>query len=243
VPVIMYHSVVSKSSKCGKYAVSQKLLEQDLKYLKTKGYTTLTAHELWELLKEGGKVPHKAIILTFDDGYYNNLLNALPLLEKYDMKAVISVVGKYTEIYGESDDKNPAYAYLDYEDIDKLMESGRIEIANHSYDLHRQTPRHGTMQIKGENDEHYKKAFIEDTEKCKALIEEHCKTPMTTYTYPFGQITPASQGFLKDMGYTVIFTCYEKINTPISGESPIILGRFNRPFGISTADFMKKCKI
>ena len=86
VPIIMYHCILKDEKGRGKYTISKKLLENDLKFLKDKGYTTVFASELAKLFKNGDEIPEKCVILTFDDGYYNSLVYALPLLTKYDMK-------------------------------------------------------------------------------------------------------------------------------------------------------------
>ena len=86
-PIIMYHSVLK--SRSGDYIVHPSELENDLKYIKENGYETVVMADLINFVYEGVELPEKPIMITFDDGYYNNLGYAVPLLQKYGMKAVI----------------------------------------------------------------------------------------------------------------------------------------------------------
>lgn len=243
-PIIMYHSILRDPARSGKYIISPQTLENDMIYLKKRGYCSLTAAELAELVTKGEKLPEKPIILTFDDGYLNNLTYLLPLLERYDMKAVVSVVGSYCECFSQNKDPNPAYAYLSWEEIERLTSSGRVEIGNHSYDMHSRTDRKGIKRLRGEGEAEYYAALVCDIGRTQSLLEEYCGIVPTTFAYPFGQTEKSALPILKEMGFTVLLTCTEKINE-LNGDSSVLfdLGRFNRPSGISTEKFMRKIGI
>ena len=92
-PVLMYHGVHSDPKKSGDYVITPQALEQDLLYLQQQGCTAVTMSDILAYVQEGTPLPEKPVMLTFDDGCYNNLTYVLPLLEKYDAYAVVSVVG------------------------------------------------------------------------------------------------------------------------------------------------------
>ena len=52
------------------------------------------------------------------------------------MKAVVSIVGEYSDRYTESDEANPNYGYLRWKDINELITDGCIEFQNHTYNSH-----------------------------------------------------------------------------------------------------------
>src|SRR3712207_34524 len=78
IPIFLYHQVHPGSK------VNPELLEQHLLWLSKKGYHSMT---LSEYMEEGA--PKKTVLLTLDDGYYDNYKYVFPLLKKYKMKATI----------------------------------------------------------------------------------------------------------------------------------------------------------
>ena len=92
-PILMYHSVLKDPSKTGKYVITPESLEEDLRYLQQHGYRTVVMQDVIDFVYNGVQLPEKPVVLTFDDGFYNNLTYLLPLLIEYDMKAIVAPVG------------------------------------------------------------------------------------------------------------------------------------------------------
>lgn len=240
-PVLMYHSILRDPTRWGDFVLSPEVLEEDIKYLSDGGYTAVTVSDLIQYVYEDGDLPEKPVMITFDDGYYNNVVYALPILEKYDMKATISVVGEYTETFSKANDPNPAYAHMTWTDIQQLQENGRIEIGNHTYNMHQSKGRKGAGKLWNESDEEYAAALKEDLSKLQAALLENSGVDCKVFTYPYGNISRESIPVLKEMGFLATLVCYEKPNY-ITREPDTLFGlnRFNRPSGISTQEFMKR---
>lgn len=242
VPIIMYHSILKDPSRSNKYTVTPTVLEEDLKYIKDKGYTTVTIADLISYVYDDKPLPEKPIVLTFDDGHYNNYGYLFPLLEKYDMKAVISIVGSYTDKFTKTDEANLNYSYLRWKDIKELMDTGRIEFQNHTYNLHSNTgKRIGTKKIKGETDEHYKNVLEEDILKLQQEFKENTNYIPQCFTYPFGGISNASLDIIKELGFKASLSCEQGINKLTKNPNSLyLLKRYNRPSYISTYNFFRK---
>ncbi len=242
VPIIMYHSILKDPSRSNKYTVTPTVLEEDLKYIKDKGYTTVTITDLISYVYDNKPLPENPIVLTFDDGHYNNYGYLFPLLEKYDMKAVISIVGSYTDKFTKTDEANLNYSYLRWKDIKELMDTGRIEFQNHTYNLHSNTgKRIGTKKIKGETDEHYKNVLEEDILKLQQEFKENTNYIPQCFTYPFGGISNASLDIIKELGFKASLSCEQGINKLTKNPNSLyLLKRYNRPSYISTYNFFQK---
>lgn len=245
VPILMYHSILKDPQRSGKYVITPETLENDMIYLKQHGYETVLIKDLIAYVHQNIPLPDKPIVLTFDDGHYNNITYLLPLLEKHQMKAVISVVGSYTEQFSKSDSHNPNYSYLTWEDISQLETGGKIEIANHTYHFHEKTSRKGCNITEGEPTIEYQQILKNDLEKLQDALKEHSDIkPPVTFTYPFGYICPESQKSVEEAGFLASLSCYEKNNMISKNKGCLYaLGRYNRPEGISTQEFMKKIEL
>ncbi len=244
VPIIMYHSVCENKKVQSDYRLSPALFESDMKYLYDKGYTSIYVADLIAYVYEGYVLPQKPVIITFDDGYLNNFTEVLPILEKYDMCATVSVVGKFIERAEKENDPNPMYAYLTWDNIRALENSGRIEIGNHTNAMHEIGERRGCMKLSGESEEGYDKILSADLTLLQNALTENAGLTPIVFTYPFGYVSEESLPVIKKLGFLAALTCYERINY-ISGSKDQLyrLGRFNRSSGLSTEQFMKKAGI
>lgn len=96
VPVLMYHQVQAAPTGVSKWTkglyVTPAQLERQMAYLVEKNYKTIDANEFNNILNSGKNPSQKTIMLTFDDGNYNNYSQAFPILRKYGLKAVFYIV-------------------------------------------------------------------------------------------------------------------------------------------------------
>ena len=247
IPVIMYHSVINNSSRAGKYVITPEQMESDLIFLKENGYNTIFVQDLIDYVYSGIELPENPVVLSFDDGCYNNQAYVLPLLEKYDAKAIISIVGKYTDMYTEQKDENPNYASLSWDNVNELIESGRIEIGNHSDNMHylNNNGRKGCHKKWAESDEEYKKALRDDLGKLQSKCLSNAGITPVVFTYPFGCISPESSAVVEELGFLASLSCEEGMNyimekTP---EELYLLKRFIRTDVRSVKDIFKAQKL
>ena len=233
VPLIMYHHICADEARCGDYVVTPETLEGDLIRLRELGYTAIGADDLLRWLDGEGELPEKPVMLTFDDGHESFACYALPLLEKYGMKAVQAPVAAWADKYTEDPDDDPAYAYMSWPRIAEIAASGRVEIANHSFDMHKTEPRYGLMKKAGEDAAAYRAALNADLEKAEEKLSAACGYVPPVYAYPYGAYCPEAKRVLAERGYRIVFTCVEQVNVVKRGAAePLELGRFNRAFSL-----------
>lgn len=239
-PVLMYHSVCEKEP--SDYSVTPQQLDSDLAWLSSNDFTSVSAEQLINYSNGNGSLPERPILITFDDGFYNNLSLALPLLEKYDMRAVVSIVGRYTDDYAPADPHTDNYSYLTWADISELTASERIEIGSHTYDMHSRTNgRQGCAKLPSETDEEYISVLRNDIELLKTELKLNCGIAPVVFAYPYGALCRESLPVLRESGILMTLTCREGMNF-ITREPSCLYGifRYNRSGLLSTAEYMER---
>ena len=240
-PIVMYHLVTENSKYIGKYGITPAELEQDLQYLAQNNYTTVVMADLIEFVNNATPLPPNPIMLTFDDGNESDHRYLLPLLEKYDMKAVIAILGEVSDKYTAESEKYPAARYpnLTWPQINQLHASGRIEIQSHSYNLH--TPPIGSSNKRGECPKAYHARLLADLQKLQQACEKNINYVPNTYVYPLGAIGKNSRAVLEELGFVASISCQEGLNTLRPGDLDclFLLQRTNRPSGRSIQDILK----
>lgn len=76
-------------------AVSEEQLHAQISYLAQRGYVGLTLSES-ERLRRKGTLPHRSLVLTFDDGYASTL-RALPILDDFQFPGTVFVVTDFVD--------------------------------------------------------------------------------------------------------------------------------------------------
>ncbi len=183
VPVLMYHYVEYVADPGDTIRKSLNIVpfvfENQLKTLKEAGYTFITPSELGIVLKGKGKLPHKPIILSFDDGYQDFYDNVFPLLEKYNAKAVDYVIS------GFLDHPNFMYSW----EVTDLSKRGLVEIGAH-------TVHH--LELAGMQKA---KAEYEITES-KRQLEQLTGKPVVSFAYPSGSFDLQAEKLVEAAGYS-----------------------------------------
>ena len=92
VPILMYHEIAHPTETRSRLAVSPENFAAQLGYLRSAGFTTLTAAELSaRLATRAGPLPDRPIVLTFDDGYADFHRRAMPVLAQHGFTATLFV--------------------------------------------------------------------------------------------------------------------------------------------------------
>ena len=234
VPIIMYHLVTERDKYIGKYGISPSELKSDLKYLKENDYNTVVMQDLIDFVEKGKRLPKKPVVLTFDDSNASDYKYLFPLLKEYNMKAVISIIGKAVDQNTEEYAKYPAAKYpnLTWAQVAEMHNNGAIEVQSHGYNVHGSV---GSGKLRRESAKAYHQRLAADLQKLQDRCEEHLGYKPNTFCYPLGVISKGSRAVLEELGFKASLSCHEGINIITYEDTDCLfrLNRNNRPSGRS----------
>jgi len=240
-PIIMYHLVYDDENKINSFTVTPKMFEEDINYILQNGYTPINFDDLKRYVYSGESLPQKPIMITFDDGFYNNYQYVFPIIKEKNIKIVLSVVGSYSQKYSEIDDTNLYYSYCNWDILKTMHDSGLVEIQNHTYNLHTYDDnRKGVLKTIKETNEEYKKLIYDDFVLNHKMIEEKTGRVCEVLTFPYGLISNSSHDVVKDIGYLGSFSCVEGINNITKDPKCLYrMKRYNRKGSYTTKEFFE----
>lgn len=193
-PVVMYHRFIDNDEQKGVHGtyVHVDRLEKHFKLLKRLNFETLTFKDLADRGVMLRLQPKKRyIIITVDDGYKDNHDLLLPLLKKYNFKAVVYVVtGEHFNRWDVEDKTHPEkpVSLMSPAEIKALHDSGLVEIGGH-------TATHPRLhQLTYEQQR-------EEIETNKKDLESLLGAPLTSFAYPYGDHDASSKKLAQQLGY------------------------------------------
>lgn len=183
--ILMYHRVVEPPEGFPRptWNVPPARLEQQLAGLLRRSWQPFALRSVLDRQAEGLSLPRKAFVVTFDDGYENNLLYALPVLRKLGIPATIFLATAYldTDQPFPSDDWSAAgdpgvpaetWRPLTTEQCHELAASGLIELAAHTH-THADFRSHPAE-------------LITDLQTCCRELRDRFGIERPTFAFPYG---------------------------------------------------------
>lgn len=206
VPVLMYHAVSDDVWGIDELFVSPEDMEEQLAYLVENGYDPIWFEDLAHIDDYD-----KPVLLTFDDGYDDNYLNLFPLLQKYNVKATIFVIGNAPGVVPHK---------MNAEQIRELSDSGLVSIQSHSY-------THADMDTLNAEETEYEMA-----ESKRAIIRITGKEPYVL-CYPTGKYNDHTLEFAPNYFLFGLKMVGGQYNT---SDNPYLVSRYyvSRFYGMST---------
>lgn len=224
VTVLMYHHILSKKDKnengWGENGAVNTLesFEEQLEYIDENNFNTITCCELEEFLYHKRPLPasenNNNILITFDDGYLSNYINAYPLMKKYNMHGVIFHVTCNTpEISVEK---------MNLKGLDRISQE-QMEKMNDVFEHHLHT-NSGHDKVNNVADMIWmdKDQIIEDLKICKSILPK--SSLKDCFAYPFGMYDEETIEAIKEVGIKMAFTTKNGYTTVDS--NPYELHRF-----------------
>lgn len=193
-PVVMYHRFIDDDSQKGVHGtyLHVDMLEKHFQLIKRMGFESLTFKDIADKGFIQRLQPGKRfIMITVDDGYRDNHDLLLPLLQKYNLKAVIFVVtGEDHNRWDVEVPSNPekAVPLMNAAEIKALHDSGLVEIGGHTATHQRLSQLPADQQR-------------EQIERNKRDLEAIVGGPLLSFAYPYGEHNATSKQLAQELGY------------------------------------------
>lgn len=210
--VLMYHMISEPlSERDRRYACPPKLFEKHVRHMLKRGYCFLTLEHLCRAVTDGLSFPKNAVLLTFDDGYADNYDNALPVLERYGVGAVVFLVtgavggtNHWMKGRGFSERK-----MLSWEQVKVMSERG-IAFGSH-------TVTHPRLNEMPPAQVH------EELRRSRLHLEDRLGKPVLSLAYPYGAYDDRVKDAAAHTGYGLAFSTRSGFNR--KGADPLALRR------------------
>jgi peptidoglycan/xylan/chitin deacetylase (PgdA/CDA1 family) len=194
--VLAYHAIGDRRGDAilRRYSVPPGRFARQLDSLASAGWTFIDASMLLGALSGERRLPRRAALLTFDDGYVDFATAALPELTRRDVPAIVFVVAE--QIGGANDwDQQIGGGVAQLMDADALrrIAAKGVEIGSHGL-------RHRSMA------ELDSSSLAAEASESAAALESLGLDRPRLFAYPYGHCTPDAEAEIHQAGYRAAFT-------------------------------------
>lgn len=208
IPVLMYHSISTEPGNT--LCVPEKQFSEEMDWLKSQGYHSITVDQFYEALANGGQVPEKPVLITFDDGYKDGYTAAWPIMKQYGFVGTFFIITNAI-----------VPSRIDWDQLKDLVKNGN-SIGSHTVH-HLDMPTLKDSQQESE---------IADSKK---VLEDGLEIKINSFCYPSGKSNQTTQKLLTKCGYKVAFTTDS--GRAHLGDNPLKITRLRISGGMTLSSF------
>ncbi|MEM1142062.1 MAG: polysaccharide deacetylase family protein [Pseudomonadota bacterium] len=214
--ILMYHMIRTPidGATFNKLRVHPEQFEAQIRWLAEDGWYFATMEEIARIIGgSGDSLPDKSVVITFDDGYEDNLMNADPILERHGARATLYLVSdRFDRDWSTSKKAHHDSGELmrerklSDEQVHQMLKSGRWELGGH-------TVTHANLEAIDDE-----QRDIEIRQQRPKLVDQF-DTVITSFAYPFGIYGPQDVQVVKSSGYQTAVTTVEGIPRDLAREA------------------------
>lgn len=201
--ILLYHRVARVEQDPHRLCVSPDNFRDQIRFLK-EHYEIIPLVKLVQNIR-AGKVERNTIVITFDDGYADNLHNALPILKELQVPAIMFLTADYlnqgkTFYWDQSVPETSQGQPLTANEAKTLSQNRFIEIGAH-------TLTHPNLASLSELEQ--SKEIVGSKQKIEKLLD----IPILSFAYPFGgkdSFTKETVRLVKQAGFRYACTNIHK---------------------------------
>lgn len=204
-PFLLYHKIdlPTEDVKVRGAYTPPKAFARQIETLANRGFSFATASEMAAFFRKNGHFPKRTVAITFDDGWKDNLTNALPILRQFGARATIFLV---TSCLGATTDLVTAEGegpreHLSVDDV-KTMATEGIEFGSHTH-THQHLHKLEADEIRRE------------LTTSKTIIEDITQKSCESFAYPAGFFNETAKTIVADSGFQIAFTTIYSANTDL----------------------------
>ncbi len=223
---LSYHEVLADNEPLTPTAVRASDLARQFAWMRANDFHPVSVDQILAARAGGPPLPPNAILLTFDDGFKDAYTRVFPLLKLFNYPAVIALVGQWMDVpegqMVDYDGKPVARSkFLSWEPVREMQASGLVEVASHSYGLHRgilANPQGNTQPAtttrlyangRYEDDAAYLARLRHDL---RDSISQHTGKAPRIIVWPYGRSNQAAQEVASELGMPIGLTLVDGFN-------------------------------
>ena len=188
-PVLMYHRIDRPArglpDLTQRLTVAPRDFAAQMAWLSGHGYHAVTQQQVFAAVVRGRPLPARPVLVTFDDGYRDVLVHAVPVLARLHMPATAYVITDRTG----NDTRGP---WLSWADLRRMERIG-IDIGSHTIN-HRDLTAMPPARA------------LDELVRSRLRLEARLHHPVQWFAYPFGAFNPRVEALTRRAGYVLAVT-------------------------------------